>query len=326
MNNDKTVVITGGTGGLGYQAARAVAASRTGWLVVVAGRDERRTEDATRRLCQETGNEIVGMPLDLASLASVRRFPGELAARRLPPLRGLVCNAGVQVVGGLTRTEDGFEETFAVNHLAHFLLINLLLPDFAEQSRIILVASGTHDPQRRTGMPAPHYADAATLADPPESADGATTAGRRRYTTSKLCNVLTTYELARRLAAGTVPGDPTIRVNAFDPGLMPGSGLARDYGPLQRLVWRHLLPAATLLPINVHTRRTSGKALAGLITAPALNDVTGGYFEGRKAARSSEESYDRHKAAELWQTSTNLLSRASEGHAREANCWPPSMS
>ena len=89
-------------------------------------------------------------------------------------------------------------------------------------------------------MPDPRYTSAAELAHPrvEQSADD----GRRRYTTSKLCNVLFTYELDRD---GRAQG---VTVNAFDPGLMPGSGLARDYPPLQRLAWRYLLPALRVLP------------------------------------------------------------------------------
>jgi len=86
-------------------------------------------------------------------------------------------------------------------------------------------------------MPAPHYTSAADLAGPDTSAEE----GRRRYTTSKLCNVLFTYELDRRVGDG-------VSVNAFDPGLMPGSGLARDYPPVQRLAWRFLFPALRVLP------------------------------------------------------------------------------
>lgn len=299
-------MVTGATGGLGYETARALAEDDA-WTVVVAGRNPDRVARAARNLREETGGDVTGAPLDLAATASVRRFPDALAERHVPPPHGLVCNAGVQNSGPRRYTEDGYEETFGVNHLGHFLLINLLLPRLPAHARIVLVSSDTHDPRRLTGMPAPRYADAATLADPPAGGDGPGTDARRRYTTSKLCNVLTAYELARRLASGAVPGDPTIRVNAFDPGLMPGSGLARDYPAPLYLAWRYLLPALTVLPGNVHTTRGSGRALARLITDPSLAGVTARYFQGRRPARSSAESYDRAKAADLWRTSAALL-------------------
>jgi light-dependent protochlorophyllide reductase len=297
------VVITGASSGLGYEAARAIARLDSGWVVVVASHHEGRAAAAAQRIRAETGrDDAVAMQLDLASLASVRRFAEDFRGRGLPPLHAIVCNAAVEIVSGLTHTDDGYETTFAVNHLAHFLLVNLLLPELAEPGRIVFVASDTHDPAKRTGMPAPRFADAASLARGLDADDAPGRAGRRRYTTSKLCNVLTTYELARRFGAGR-----RITANAFDPGLMPGSGLARDYGRVQRLVWQYVLPALTVLPINVNTRRQSGRALAALVADPAFADVTGRYFQGSREIRSSEESYEEEKARELWRTSAELL-------------------
>ncbi|MGI8460806.1 MAG: SDR family NAD(P)-dependent oxidoreductase [Solirubrobacterales bacterium] len=288
----RTALITGGTSGLGYQAAKAIARSGSGWTVAITGRDEQRAAARARRLSGETGGApTAGLGLELASLASVRGFADGLAERELPPLGAVVCNAGIQIVTGMTHTDDGFETTFAVNHLGHYLLINLLLDRLAEPARIVIVASDTHDPDRRTGMPDPDLTDARQLANPVEQPDETAVDGRRRYTTSKLCNVITAYALARRLSAPSGNGGARrITVNAFDPGLMPGSGLARDSGPVQRFAWRFLMPALTLLPINAHTPRASGAALARLVTDPELEGVTGEYFEGKRIARSSKDS------------------------------------
>jgi len=294
---ERTVLITGGTSGLGLRAA-AELASDPSWHVVVTGRDAARTRTAAARVDAEP--EL----LDLASLEDVGSFAGRLAAGTRPPLHALVCNAGIQIVSGLTFTPDGFERTFAVNHLGHFLLVNLLLGRLTEPARIVFVTSGTHDPARRTGMPSPRYTDARSLAHPEAEGRDTSGDGRLRYTTSKLCNVLTAYELARRLE-GRESGKTT--VNAFDPGLMPGSGLARDSGPVQRFAWRYLMPALTLLPINAHTTRSSGKALARLVADPALEGVSGKYFEGTRDARSSIDSYNTEIARELWKTSAELV-------------------
>jgi NAD(P)-dependent dehydrogenase (short-subunit alcohol dehydrogenase family) len=276
----RTALITGGTGSLGFNAAKAIIAG--GWDVVITGRDG--VEDAATRL------GAVGLPLDLGSLAQVRRF-----AREVAPPHAIVCNAGIQHVSGTVLTEDGIEQTFGVNHLAHFLLVRELLPRMSPGARVIFVASDTHDPARHTGMPAPVYTDARSLAYPTE--ESGATVGRRRYTTSKLCNVLAAYEFARRV--------PTATFAAFDPGLMPGTGLARDYRGPQAFAWRYLLPALTIVPgLNVHTPRQSGEALARLVLEPEL---TGGYYSGRRAVRSSEDSYDLGKAADLWDTSVELV-------------------
>jgi hypothetical protein len=98
-------------------------------------------------------------------------------------------------------------------------------------------------------------------------------------------------------------------VNAFDPGLMPGSGMARDYPRLQRLAWRYLLPALHMLP-GVHSTRTSGGYLAALVSDARYDGITGEYFEAGKPIRSSADSYDRGKALDLGTTSERLLSHA----------------
>ena len=161
--------------------------------------------------------------LDLASLASIRAFVKEFSVLNLPPLGAIVGNAGVQFVQRRTYSEDGFETTFAVNHLGHFLLINLLLGYFAvTPSRIILVSSDTHDPAEITGMPAPHFSVPKLLAKPEQEPylkdKSIGIAGRTAYTTSKLCNILCAYELSRRLESEGY----NITVNVFNPGLMLG--------------------------------------------------------------------------------------------------------
>jgi len=294
--NTKTAIITGASSGLGLECARALLRSDPSWHVVLAVRDTGRGAEAVGQLGEPRRTV---MRMDLASLASVRVFTETFRGSGLPPLRAIVCNAGVQVVSGTELTEDGVEMTFGVNHLGHFALVQGLLGELAHPARILVVSSGTHDPSRHTGMPDPLYTSAADLAHPraEQSADG-----RRRYTTSKLCNVLFGYELNRRLGDG-------VTVNAFDPGLMPGSGLARDYPPLQRLVWRYLLPALRVLP-GVRSTRTSGRYLATLVNDARFDGVSGEYFDGLRPIRSSADSYDRGKALDLWETSERLLAHA----------------
>jgi light-dependent protochlorophyllide reductase len=293
----KTAIITGASSGLGLQCARALLRSNPTWHVVFAVRDISRGCDALAQLGQSQRCTV--MEMDLASLASVRAFVENVRDATLPPLHAIVCNAGVQVVSGTEWTGDGIEMTFGVNHLGHFTLVHGLLDDLAHPARIVVVSSGTHDPTKHTGMPDPSYTAAADLAHPraDQSADG-----RCRYTTSKLCNLLFTYELDRRLGHG----GQGVTVNAFDPGLMPGSGLARDYPPLQRLAWRYLLPALRVLP-GVRSTRTSGRYLAALTNDARFDGVSGEYFDGLRPIRSSADSHDRGKALDLWETSERLL-------------------
>jgi NAD(P)-dependent dehydrogenase (short-subunit alcohol dehydrogenase family) len=230
----------------------------------------------------------------------VRHFVQQLPQLNLPPLKGLVCNAGVQIVSGNTYTEDGFETTFGVNHLAHFLLVNLLLPQIAEDSRIVFVSSDTHDP-------APQYESPDRMAFPREisATENAGDIGRRRYTTSKLCNLLCTYELARRLQRDRV----AIAVNAFNPGLMLDTQLARGSSPKEKLTlllknfW-DILPQA----LRFRNSKNMGKALALLMSNPDLDSMTGKYFDGFHQGESSPESHDERKALELWDASKVLVS------------------
>ena len=301
-----TTIITGGNSGLGYHCAKAIAREQPQGTVVIASRDTARVAAAVNRLRAEVpGAAVVGMTLDLASLTAIRQFTQDLAAADLPPLGALVCNAGVQVVTGTTTTVDGFETTFGVNHLGHFLLANLLLPRCVPRGRIVFVSSDTHDPAARTGMPAPAYPSAEQLARPAPLPTGVTMGelGRQRYTTSKLCNVLCAYEFARRLRAR----QSAITVNAFNPGLMLDTGLVRDYskGEMMSLSLRSL---RYLLPqiLRFRSARNMGPALARLVIDPALADVSGAYFDGYERKASSAASNDLALAAALWDTSRDL--------------------
>jgi NAD(P)-dependent dehydrogenase (short-subunit alcohol dehydrogenase family) len=147
------VLVTGGNSGIGLECARTLA--RAGRHVVIASRDRKASAEAVRRITQESGTGAASeLGVDLGSLDSVRRLAQEIETRDLP-LRALVCNAGLQVQHGPQLSSDGYEMTFAVNHLGHFLLVNLLLARLAVHApaRIVLVASGVHDPRMRTGMP-----------------------------------------------------------------------------------------------------------------------------------------------------------------------------
>ena len=299
----QTAIVTGGNGGLGYKCARAIAAASPQWHVIIASRDSAKSTEAVRSIIAETGNsDVTAMELNLGSLDSVRCFGVDFSARALPPIGAIVCNAAIQVISGITYNDDGYETTFAVNHLGHFLLVNLLLRHLHDRARIVVVSSGTHNPDQFTGMPKPDYRDAISAAKPELGADPVQ-AGRRAYTTSKLCNVLSTYELSRRLKA---EGHDKICATTFDPGLMPGTGLARDYRPFQKFLWNFALPALRFIP-GVNSTSRSGADLARLVLDPELEGVSGKYFVGRRSVPSSKESYDEREAAELWESSLTMV-------------------
>src|SRR5581483_5201698 len=281
------------------------------WRVVLACRDIGRAQTAVDQLTREAGvaSQVEAMSLDLASLTSVRAFAAELTKRldagTMPPLHAVVCNAGVNPLNTKTVTADGFESTFGINHLGHFLLVNELLPLLQSSARVVVVASGVHDPAQKSGVPAPAWNDPAALArgelGTSAASDKSMAYGQRRYSTSKLANVYFTYALSRRL-----PADVT--ANAFDPGLMPRTSLMREAPAPLRFIARHI-PISLLRRLfspNVHTAQESGDSLARLVTDPELSAVTGRYFEGGRQIRSSDESYNDERAEGLWNASMTM--------------------
>jgi NAD(P)-dependent dehydrogenase (short-subunit alcohol dehydrogenase family) len=158
----------------------------------------------------------------------------------------------------------------------------------------------------KTGVPVPMIGDIETLAVTGSGKKGEWS-GLRAYSNSKLCNVWFAYELARR-----VPQDK-ITVNAWEPGLVPGSGLARDYPLALKLLWDYVGPplagVVSIFYPGVSTARKSGESLARMITDPVLGDTTGCYFPSHthwEEAKSSDESYDVEKARALWVASARM--------------------
>ena len=303
----RTVLVTGGNSGIGLECARRLA--REGFRVVIASRNRTLSDRVVAEIVAATGNDAVEeRALDLGSQQSVRQFAKDWLGRR-EPLHALVCNAGVQFNRGPIASPEGYELTFAVNHLGHFLLVNLLLESLLDSApaRIAVVSSGVHDPARFTGMPKVAIEDMESL-----STNGGPAGpfdGRLAYVNSKLCNLWFTYELIRRVeSAGLARGERPLSINAFEPGLVPGSGLARDYPPVGKFLWDRVFPVLRVLP-RVNSAKTSGNALAELVLDPDLEAVSGRYFPSHtrfRAAPSSKASYDEARAAQLWEASAAL--------------------
>lgn len=124
--------------------------------------------------------------------------------------------------------------------------------------------------------------------------------GTERYSTSKLCNILFTYKMA------DVFKDKLINVNAFDPGMMPGTGLADDYSTLQKFAWKYIFPVFALFKKGVNSPATSGQDLANLILDNKFKNTTGKYFIRNIVSESSLESKDKAKQDDLWNISMDL--------------------
>ncbi|GJC81040.1 WW domain-containing oxidoreductase [Colletotrichum liriopes] len=314
MAYKNSVIVTGGTQGLGYHTALKIAKDHPEYLVVIAARsDKSHAADAINESLGQSNT--IFMPIDLGDSGSVRRFARDwIADSTKPRIQALVLNAALQFPAALTLTNEGVEKTFAVSHVGHAVLFHLLCPHLATGARVVLTSSGTHDPKQKSGVPDAEYHSAEELAHPPQSE--ADMPGRKRYSTTKLCNVLWTYALARHLAE-RVP-ERRIAVNAMDPGLMPGTGLAREGTAFEQWLWNSVLPHMLgLLRIifkpNVHTPAESAAALARLAVGSDVEGVTGKYLEGLREIRSSDDSYLVSKQEDLWNWTINYVAQGDEG-------------
>jgi NAD(P)-dependent dehydrogenase (short-subunit alcohol dehydrogenase family) len=312
MSFTYTILITGGTSGFGFYCALDIARQYPEYKVVLASRTDPKS---SATLINETLSQknAAYLPLDLSSLENVRSFASGWAAKGFPPIRALVLNAGLQFPDGVGMTGDGIERTFAINHVGHALLFHLLAPHLADKARVVLTSSGTHDSGLKTGLPAAVYNNAEELAHPnPETSHKD---GRQRYATSKLANILWSYALHRRLVKNSTTN---ITVAAFDPGLVPGTGLAREANKFLQLIWIYLMPR--ILPVlrylidpNIHSPQDSGSNLAFLAVGADAEGISGVYYEGRKQIKSSEDSYNVKKQEDLWNwTVKNTAANAEE--------------
>ncbi|AZG46171.1 SDR family NAD(P)-dependent oxidoreductase [Gordonia insulae] len=293
----RTLVMTGATRGIGQVAAGEILRRGTDIHLVVPARDGGPADFA--EAMAEFGDRVTVVDADLASLESTRAAADSinrlLDDGSLPPLHGFAGNAGLQFVDVLHATTDGFEATFAVNVLANHVLLKGLHERFRSPARIVITVSDTHFGDfRHTGgmVPAPRWESPAILARTgafanPESV----TAGRTAYSTSKLAAIYLVHEWARRLP-------DRIDIVSYNPGFVPGTGLARAAGRRDRFIARRILPALAATPfadrVPVAGRKLAD-AILGVTSAPS-----GAYLDRTQVVPSSDESYDPDRERELW--------------------------
>jgi len=274
----KTVLITGGTGGIGRAAAIGLASM--GARVGITGRDRQRAEHAAATISLESGNRAVDVFVaDMSSQADVHRLATEVLSA-YPRLDVLLNN-----VGGFWAhrhvTADGLEHTFALNHLAPFLLTSLLLERLTASApaRIVNVSSGAHSMGK---------------IDFDDLMGERKYSGQMAYNQSKLANVMFTYELARRLE-GT-----GVTATALHPGMTStafgAEDTARGWGPLIAVMRRFM-----------RSPERGAETPVYLASSPEAEGVTGRYFFDRKARKSHESSYDSATTARLWRVSAELV-------------------
>jgi len=265
VRDEATILITGATDGLGRRVALDLAGK--GATVLLHGRDPERLEAALEDVREQTGNEKPGSYLaDLSSLAEVRTL-AEQVLSHYNRLDVLINNAGV-IVGERRESEDGYELTFAVNYLAHFLLTSQLLPLLrgSAPARIVNVASAGQSPVDFSDVMLERGYDA-----------------MKAYTQSKLAQILFTFELAGRLS-GT-----GVTVNALHPAsLMDTKMVHETFG------------------YTMSTVQQGADAAVRLAVSPGLEGVTGRYFDGQREGRANRQAYDAQARKRLWALSEEL--------------------
>jgi retinol dehydrogenase-14 len=271
----RVCVVTGATRGLGLATATAFAGM--GAKVVMLGRDRDRGEEAAQRVREGAapGADASFVSLDLASFASVCAAAAEIASRH-DAVHVLVNNAGVHLRSRAV-SADGFEMTWAVNHLGPFLFANQLLPQLrvADDARIVTVTSRF----ARFGRVAP-----GDIGTPRASS------GLRAYCDTKLANMLFTVELARRLD-GT-----RVAANCVHPGVV-ATDLMREWPRWIRRTWEW----------SLRTPESGASPIVRLAVSPSVAGVTGRYFVRERGAPFPRRAHNAHLAAELWTESEALV-------------------
>jgi protochlorophyllide reductase len=301
-NDERILVMTGGTSGFGRRMVERILAERPEWSVILLARPSPRV-DALRSV---TGaGRLTIVDTDLASLASVAKGAASVATLvKDRPIDTVVLNAGVQLIEENLRSTDGFELTFAVNHLSHLLLAERLAPLIKTEGRLIFTSSEVHDPDAfcLIGIARATWQPLDELADPTRAQmhqPAGVERGEARYSASKLLNLLTARYIAKT--------ERRFSTFAFNPSVVPGTDIARDRNIFQILGWKYLMSAlAPILPGARSLGRSAGDLLWLATDAPA-ETLRGEYVNGRSAEPGSAESRDEAKMAAVMKISRAMI-------------------
>ncbi|MFT3713322.1 MAG: SDR family NAD(P)-dependent oxidoreductase [Archangium sp.] len=304
MSTHPAFIITGPTSGFGLQTAFELA--KHGTLVLV-GRDAKKLDDVKTKL-EAKGHQAIRIVCDLSDLASVRRAAEEIITLRLP-IAGLVNNAGIREEKP-TKSAQGFDNSYATNHLGPFVFTELLAPHLPDGATVTFVCSAVEDPERKparmAGFRGARYLSAEACARGEWKPGGSEKPGMDSYATTKQCNLATTMAFSREL--------PRLKFIAVEPGFSPVTGLSRDASAVQRVVAGALL--SVLRPLIKHA--TTPALAAKLITNAVLNTEkrTGIYLDEKGSPMQGSVQVSDPKFQDLVVAETRAFLSANQGAQR----------
>ena len=265
----KAWIITGPTSGIGRRTALELAKHGT---VVLVGRDLGRLGELEAEIQERTGGHAVSVVCDFSDIISVQRAAAQIIALDLP-IAGLVNNAGMAGLTVPAQTAQGWDVSFATNHLGPFAFTEALIPHLPDGANVVFVCSAVEDPERKpavkVGYRGGRYISAEASARGEWQPGGSSHAGYDAYATSKQCNLATVLAFA--------PEMPRLRFNAVEPGFNPGTGLAREAHVTVRFVLRYVL--APLAPLIKYwsTPKRAARVITEVLTDESSQ--TGVYYD-----------------------------------------------
>lgn len=270
-SNDPAWIITGPTSGMGHVAALELANHGT---VVLVGRDSTRLDAVRAQIERFAGGHAITVVCDFSDLRDVRRAAAQIGELGRRP-RGLANNAGIMTTSDDRRSPQGWDLTYATDHLGPFAFTDALIPFLPDGANVVFTCSAAEDPERRqaaaTGFRGGRYLSADDSAHGRWLPGGSRRPGFDAYATAKQSNLATVFALSREI--------PRLRFRAVEPGVNPGTNLGRDAGPAVQFISKRLLsPIAPLIP-SWSNPATSGRLIARILTDPAA--ATGVYYNER---------------------------------------------
>ena len=275
--NGKICLVTGGTNGIGKSAAQALA--KMGATVVIVGRNAPKTAQVVKEIRAINGNNKVdSLPADLSSQQAVRQLAEEFK-RKYQHLHVLLNNVGAAFMKR-ELSVDGIEMTFALNHLAYFLLTNLLLDTLkaSAPARIINVSSGAHTSGKIEF----------------DDLQGERMYGFAAYPNAKLATILFTVELARRLEGASVT------VNALHPGIT-ATGFGKNNGRVMATL------VTIIAPLFMRPSAKGAQTSIYLASSPTVEGITGKYFYDSQVTPAAQQATDMVVARKLWDVSAKMV-------------------